>query len=39
MAALVKHMGKAVNNGNADLFMTRDAALRPFRAFIEACRK
>ena len=36
-AAIVKHTGKAVNSANADLFMTYDAAIPLFRAFIEVC--
>ena len=36
-AAIVKHTGKAVNSANADLFMTYDAAMPLFRAFIEVC--
>ena len=38
-AAIVKHTGKAVNNENADLFMTYDSAINLFRAFISVCKK
>ena len=37
-AAIVKHIGKGLNNANASLFMTRDAALPIFRAFIGECK-
>ncbi len=37
-AAIAKHAGKAVNNENADQFMTYDAAIRLFRAFVERCK-
>lgn len=36
-AAIVKRIGKAVNNENADRFMTYDTAIPLFRAFIETC--
>lgn len=38
-AAVVKHTGKAVNNGNAGLFMSYEAAMPLFHAFIDACRR
>ena len=38
-AAIVKHIGKAVNNENADQFMTYDEAMPLFRAFIEVCSR
>jgi len=38
-AAIVKHIGKGVNNANASQFMTYDAAMPLLRAFIEECKK
>lgn len=38
-AAIVKHIGKGLNNANASQFMTRDAAMPLFRAFIGECKK
>ena len=38
-AAIVKHVGKAMNNANAREFMTYDAAIPLFRAFLEVCKK
>ena len=38
-AAIVKHIGKGINNANASQFMTYDAALPLFRAFINECKK
>jgi len=38
-AAIVKHIGKGVNNANASQFMTYDAALPLFRAFIDECKQ
>ena len=37
-AAIVKHVGKAVNNANAREFMAYDAAIPLFRTFIEVCK-
>ena len=37
-AAIVKHTGRAVNSANADQFMTYEAAIPLFRAFIEVCK-
>jgi len=37
-AAVVKHIGKGVNNANAAQFMSYDAAMPIFRAFVEQCR-
>ena len=37
-AAIVKHIGKGLNNANASQFMTYDAALPLFRAFIGECK-
>lgn len=37
-AAIVKHIGMGQNNANASLFMTYDAAMPIFRAFIGECR-
>jgi len=37
--AILKHIGKGVNNANASQFMTYDAALPLFRAFIDECKK
>ncbi len=37
-AAIVKHIGKGLNNANASQFMTRDAALPIFRSFIGECK-
>ena len=37
-AAIVKHVGKAMNNANAREFMTYDAAIPLFRAFLEVCK-
>ena len=37
-AAIVKHVGKAMNNANAREFMTYEAAIPLFRAFIEVCK-
>jgi putative glutamine amidotransferase len=34
----VKHIGKGLNNANASQFMTYDAAMPLFRAFISACK-
>ena len=36
-AAVVKHIGKGLNNANASQFMTYDTALPFFRAFISEC--
>jgi len=38
-AAIVKHIGKGLNNANASQFMTSDAAMPLFRAFIGECKK
>ena len=35
-AAVVKHIGKAVNNENADQFMSYDAGMKIFRSFLNA---
>ena len=35
-AAVVKHIGKAVNNDNADQFMSYDAGMKIFRSFLNA---
>lgn len=37
-AAIVKHIGKAVNNENADQFMTYNTAIPLFKSFIELCK-
>ena len=37
-AAIVKHIGKGLNNANASQFMTYDAAMPLFRAFISECK-
>ena len=37
-AAIVKHIGKGVDNTNAREFMTYDAAMHLLRAFIEECK-
>ena len=36
-AAVVKHLGKAVNNDNADQFMSYDEGMRIFKSFVVAC--
>jgi len=38
-AAVVKHLGKGINNTNANHFMTYDAAMPLFRAFVEESKK
>jgi putative glutamine amidotransferase len=38
-AAVVKHLGKGVNNDNASQFMSYDAAMPLIRAFVEECGK
>ena len=38
-AAIVKHIGKGINNENASEFMNYDAAIPLLRAFIEVCKK
>ena len=35
-AAVVKHIGKAVNNDNADQFMSYDAGMKIFSSFLNA---
>lgn len=37
-AAVVKHIGKAVNNDNADQFMSYDSGMKLFKSFISACK-
>ena len=37
-AAIVKHLGKGVNNANASQFMSYETAMPLFRSFIECCK-
>ena len=37
--AVVKHLGKAVNNDNAGLFMSYDDGMRIFKSFVAVCRQ
>ena len=38
-AAVVKHIGKAINNDNADQFMSYNDGMKIFRSFIKACEE
>lgn len=37
-AAVVKHIGKAVNNDNAEQFMSYDDGMKIFKSFISVCK-
>lgn len=38
-AAVVKHLGKAINNDNARQFMSYDEGMTIFRSFVAACKQ
>lgn len=38
-AAVVKHLGKAINNDNAEQFMSYDDGMAIFRSFVDACKE